>query len=306
MILAGCDAWGRPVARATAVGARWPRCQAITGLPGVMPGWGCCGCRTYNSAGRVQCRVCGHTGCYPGVRSRVKTGTVLNAPTTQELHDLIAAKDAEMASLEKTYGAFAPTWVAKDSAAFVDWTEDWDALKKRYAAARDQAMVVITPGVISTWTLNATDQWDLVVRALVQNYSGWDSMHGGLRGVFAPDPSFTQQKGDLADLAARIQAAGAVTTPYTVPQPQKGSDADLNAMNTLAKLPIPGEAGFPWWVYATLGTVAAAALVIAFTPILGPAARAVEAHDPTPEPMKDPALPTAAGPVPDPEPSPLL
>jgi hypothetical protein len=30
----------------------------------VVPGWGCCKCRTYNGYQREQCRKCGHEHCY--------------------------------------------------------------------------------------------------------------------------------------------------------------------------------------------------------------------------------------------------
>lgn len=33
-------------------------------LPHVVPGWGCCRCRTYNGYQRTSCRSCGHPPCY--------------------------------------------------------------------------------------------------------------------------------------------------------------------------------------------------------------------------------------------------
>lgn len=31
--------------------------------PNLMPGWGCCNCRTYNSNFHKECRVCSHKRC---------------------------------------------------------------------------------------------------------------------------------------------------------------------------------------------------------------------------------------------------
>ena len=37
-------------------------CQAID-HPNVSPGWGCCGCRTYNGEHRDICKFCKHLRC---------------------------------------------------------------------------------------------------------------------------------------------------------------------------------------------------------------------------------------------------
>lgn len=33
----------------------------------MVPGWGCCKCRTYNGYQRSRCRLCGHPHCYAEV-----------------------------------------------------------------------------------------------------------------------------------------------------------------------------------------------------------------------------------------------
>ena len=38
-------------------------CQNFSDLNNVMPGWGCCMCRTYNGHHRNECKHCGHKRC---------------------------------------------------------------------------------------------------------------------------------------------------------------------------------------------------------------------------------------------------
>lgn len=37
----------------------------------VMPGWGCCECRTYNGLQRINCKICGRSSCGVDVPSSV-------------------------------------------------------------------------------------------------------------------------------------------------------------------------------------------------------------------------------------------
>lgn len=41
------------------------RCKRLDNLSHVIPGWGCCKCRAYNSYQRETCKGCGHIPCYP-------------------------------------------------------------------------------------------------------------------------------------------------------------------------------------------------------------------------------------------------
>lgn len=38
------------------------KCELIS-HPNLMPGWGCCGCNTYNGLQREECKVCQHECC---------------------------------------------------------------------------------------------------------------------------------------------------------------------------------------------------------------------------------------------------
>jgi hypothetical protein len=43
--------------------AKLERCEHVRGKY-FIPGWGCCGCGTYNGYQRELCRACGHPACY--------------------------------------------------------------------------------------------------------------------------------------------------------------------------------------------------------------------------------------------------
>lgn len=42
-------------------------CERLN-LPGVIPGWGCCQCKTYNGLHRFVCKYCEHEVCEPGLK----------------------------------------------------------------------------------------------------------------------------------------------------------------------------------------------------------------------------------------------
>lgn len=39
------------------------KCRVFIDAPGLMPGWGCCFCLTYNGLQRDICKRCGHDCC---------------------------------------------------------------------------------------------------------------------------------------------------------------------------------------------------------------------------------------------------
>jgi hypothetical protein len=41
------------------------KCGLVLNVPNVMPGWGCCKCKSYNGLQRQKCNWCGHECCYP-------------------------------------------------------------------------------------------------------------------------------------------------------------------------------------------------------------------------------------------------
>jgi hypothetical protein len=178
-------------------------------------------------------------------------GTVLGDPSVAELIDLVAAKDYEIAQLEQAYADFSPTWVQKDSAAYVAWVNDWTALKTRYAIARSSAETDISIAKISPVPNNAINA---------------KTTYNGILFAMSPVPN-TVSTGSLQDIYNRITAAGGKVDMSKVPQPKPGTDLDLNLLNTLK--PLPGGSGNPAWDIAKILALLAAGIVIVVTvPVL--------------------------------------
>jgi hypothetical protein len=49
------------------------KCALVDDVSSLVPGWLCCGCRTYNGLHRSRCKHCGHLPCalLPPVREAV-------------------------------------------------------------------------------------------------------------------------------------------------------------------------------------------------------------------------------------------
>ena len=170
-------------------------------------------------------------------------GTIGGLYTIAELKDLIAAKDVEVAVLDKDGAAFMPSWQQNDPIAADNWATDFAALKSDYQAKRSFAQSEIST---SAWTpLPAnTIPADPAYRAILASLNSlWES-HG-----IGP--------GSLSDLRSRLTAAGGKASVYTVPQPKAGSDADLNtykaADTTLKAIAAPGGISLTTW--AAIGAV---------------------------------------------------
>jgi hypothetical protein len=155
-------------------------------------------------------------------------GTVWGENSVGELHDLMIAKDQEMAALESAWRAYDSAWMGYDAPTDNAWIADFNALKARYGAARDRAnqkiaVAAATPGQPDS-QIPAGPEYKALLAA-VQKTSG----------VTAP--------GDLQDLWNRLQNAmttHALATGQKPPmiqephiwQPVKGGDADLNAIQS--------------------------------------------------------------------------
>lgn len=50
-------------ASSTSIPAWLSQCKLILDEPAVVPGWGCCQCKTYNGLQRDDCKLCGHACC---------------------------------------------------------------------------------------------------------------------------------------------------------------------------------------------------------------------------------------------------
>lgn len=138
---------------------------------------------------------------------------ILGIPAVSDVRDLVAAKDAELASIYKQYLAFKSQWDAKDAAASGKWLSDYQALKARYNAARALAQKAITSASQSS----LPSAFDITPAG--------DEYYGILDALkIVGEPT----KSAVGDVYSRLIAAGAPKTNYVVPQPLPGTDFDLN------------------------------------------------------------------------------
>jgi hypothetical protein len=149
------------------------------------------------------------------------TGTILGNHSVAELSELLTAKDVEQDRIESAFAALDKSKVPVDLLS--DWTQDWAALKGRYAQARAAALVKIedTKGqlLLSAANTGAEDEWQHVLHALTR-----------VTGHY--------QKGDVQDVYNRVVAMGAQVDMKNIPQPSASSDSDLIAFKQLdAELP---------------------------------------------------------------------
>jgi hypothetical protein len=144
----------------------------------------------------------------------------LGQMTVAELRDLIAAKDYTIRQIDAARSAF--NW--PDQSAANDWNNDWRILKAKYAAAKLFAETAFARAKMAVGVnedlVPAQLEWDAVLKSIRQNDN-------------------VQSKGDLQDLADRLQKAGKSVDYSHTPQPRRGTDVDLNLFQKLDKLPFP-------------------------------------------------------------------
>lgn len=159
-------------------------------------------------------------------------GTILGQQSVAELQDLVNLWAYRMAQLTQTYANFAPSWVAQDPTAFIAWTNDWNGLQQRYAAANGAAKDFIAASKLSP-----------VPASMIAAQTQYDMLSKAMRQCYPPDGCPTQQ-GDWADLFARITAAANAlggTPPVDNPPQPTASDADQSASNALQPIDIIGQ-----------------------------------------------------------------
>lgn len=160
-----------------------------------------------------------------------------------------------MADLAKAFNSFGPKWQTSDPTAYNAWLTDYNNLKSAYNMASTEAKAEITLGemtpLISDDNLPAETGYQAVISSLQK-----------VSGLVSP--------GDFQDVFTRINNAmlaanqgPIVETPLV--QPAKGTDTDLNVLqttNALAKgLPTPAHLG----TGIIVGLCAMAALVVVTT-----------------------------------------
>ena len=173
-------------------------------------------------------------------------GTIAGSYSVAELQDLIALWQYRMAQLAQSYADASPSWVQKDSKAFIEFTNDWNVLQNRYAAALKDAQAKVG---IAAYTLPYVGMPNSVIPAQ-DEYVG---LMKAMRQCAPPD-GCPVQKGDWADLWQRLSAITSV--PDHPPQPtatdadleafKAGTQADIVAQVTGAQAPTAGPLPASW------------------------------------------------------------
>jgi hypothetical protein len=161
-------------------------------------------------------------------------GTVLGAQSIAELQDLISVWTYRMQQLGQAYGDFSPTWVARDSMAFVDWTNDWVRLQNRYSAALKNAQSAVTLSRLSFAT----------PASLIPAQAEFTALAKAMRQCYPPD-GCPVVKGDWSDLFDRLtlaaKGAGAQPPADNPPQPV-ARDVDIQAFAATAPVDVVAQA----------------------------------------------------------------
>lgn len=152
--------------------------------------------------------------------------TLGGSPSVADLKDLIASGTYRVKQLGQKYADFAPTWVQKDSAAFVDWTNDWTKFQNRWnpalKTAQDKASGMLSSLTPDTY-MPAADEYTGMMKALKQGY---------------PPDGAQIQKGDFDDLSNRLEAAAGSKINYSaMPQPV-GEDAGMGFYKSTANVDV--------------------------------------------------------------------
>lgn len=166
-------------------------------------------------------------------RGAASFGTVAGQQSIAELLDLMNIWAAKMSQLGQSYGSLSPAWVAKDPAAFTDWTNDWNTLQSRYASALSSANSAVTLSKLNVFTPNslipAQPQYDALLKALL---------------ACAPPDGCPYVKGDFDDLFKRLSAVaitlGAPAVTQNLPQPT-ATDVDGNLFAATAPVDVVAQ-----------------------------------------------------------------
>jgi len=155
-------------------------------------------------------------------------GTVGGQYSVAELQDLLALWQYRMGQLGQAYANASPSWVAKDPSAFIDFTNDWNALQARYAAALKAAQTAL--GMASYYYVT-------VPNSLIPANAEYVGLMKAMRQCAPPD-GCPVQKGDWADLFARLSA---VTQVIDHPPQPKATDADVQAFKATAQADVVAQ-----------------------------------------------------------------
>lgn len=183
----------------------------------------CLGRRSVRGPGRVEPVL------FPGTDDFGLTP--LNEQSIADLQDLMASWSYRMAQLSQAYGAFAPTWAARDVAALADWGDDFQRLQARYTAAMANAQSAVDA---AKWAI-ATPNY------MITGQAPYDALAKAMRQCYPPD-GCPIAKGDFDDLDRRLTAARGQQTDYSqIPQP-KAVDVSQKILNVTAPVDVVAHA----------------------------------------------------------------
>jgi hypothetical protein len=147
--------------------------------------------------------------------------TLSNQTSVADLQNSMVNWAIRMKGLAQAYADFSPTWVGRDSTAFVDWTSDWTRLQNRYNAALSSAQTFVTGSrfmPLPATEIPAPTQYDALAKAMRQCY---------------PPDGCLVVKGDFDDLDSRLSAARGAPVPYApMVQPTRAQEGLSGAVFT--------------------------------------------------------------------------
>ena len=148
--------------------------------------------------------------------------TILGQHSVTELKSLLAAKDSEIADMDKAFTTFGPTWSKADGPTYRAWFLAYTLFKSAYNIAWVEAKAAILAG-------------ELVPFVSDDNIPAETAYQGVMYTVLNTGTDGKVNPGGLQDLFDQIQAAqkNAGVAQYTetaIVQPPKGSDTDLAAL----------------------------------------------------------------------------
>jgi hypothetical protein len=169
---------------------------------------------------------------YDGGMFGARFGTVMGVYSVAELHDLINAKDVEMAAIGGQI-AHAP---AAQLQADPTLKTDWQALFDRYSAAKTVAQAAISHAMqlaarVSSSSLQSLNPFNYIADSILGAPSDATNATPEVNAAYQGIITALQQtpgvvsEGDKQDIAARLMKAG-WKPKYKVPQPEKKSDVD--------------------------------------------------------------------------------
>jgi len=164
--------------------------------------------------------------------------TLFGNPTTAELDELIAAKDATVVATTAQSAKTLPVWRARDAAGADTWAVQWQALRDRYNAARGLRVNASS----STLSIPPEVVWHAIMKSIRQ---AWD-VTGSLT------QSAPESTGDLQNLVRRLSAEGDAPDFSKVPQPVATDPAleIFKAADVAVRLAPGGFAGLGWLIVA--------------------------------------------------------